>query len=100
MLLRAKAARVHIAVVAFTAEWRTVCWIQRIRRTSNNLSKPHLGVLAAPRGSRGRACLPHLATGFIHCSVLMIGSDRGSVRGRACGNRRSEATLEQPNGTG
>ena len=30
----------------------------------------------------------------------MIGSDRCSVRGRACGNIQSEATLEQPNGTG
>ena len=76
------------------------CRFQRIRRTSNGLSKPHLGLLAAPRGSRGRTFLPHLATGIIHCSVLMTGSDRCSVRGRACGNLRSEATLEQPNGTG
>ena len=76
------------------------CRLQRNCRTSNGLSKPHLGILAAPRGSRGRAFLPHLATSFIHCSVLMIGYDRCSVRGRAGGNLRSDATLEQPNGTG
>ena len=44
--------------------------------------------------------LPHLARGFIHCCVLMIDSDRCSVRDRAGGKLRSEATLEQPSGTG
>ena len=76
------------------------CRLQHISRSSNGLSMPYLGILAASHDSPERACLQRLATSFIHCSVLMIGSDRCSVRDNACGNLRSEATSEQPSGTG
>ena len=50
--------------------WRHSAGSQRVAVivVSSEL-KPHLGILAARRGSRGRAFPPHLATGFIHRRV-------------------------------